>query len=595
MRRCSILLTILICFLSVTALHAADPAHKKQPPQAAQATIMLSLDDLKQAILPDVMEPDKKEWVANELEKFEKALLDKHQSRENKLQRKLDTVIVQNNELADHANRVIGFATLVITLFAAGAAFAFINLYEKTKQEAARMEQFYNEKIDEVVANLNQTSTAQLQELSSRSSSEIEKIEQAHTDALATLKNDLNDEHSALMDEFEHTYQTTLEDIEKNTESTLEKLTQKGELELVTLQEQMRNELQKSKEYFDDYTTQLTDAKQLISQAADTKQQLTQLQADFEQYNKLSQVQLEKLDKISQSTILPDSVKLESKALALANNGKWKEGLETATKALAIAPTQQLYEIAAVCANNYGAELQEDNKALAIENIQKALQLRSDAEEKYGLLPTPSYTNWAIALRLIAKLVKDPSSKKEYIQQAINLLHKASSASPTSSPLKRELGRSYTRLAIYFNEKDAALTAEKYFEEALELTLRDNKIASSFGSALVEMLSANLIPNDQIDELRNKATELLLQEESASPGINGYNLACLACMANDYDKCRDWLYHAVEKNVNVPSYKHIMDDPDFFPIHDKAWFHEITQLIKENKEVELQEKKISNA
>lgn len=180
MRRCFFLLTILACFFSVTVLHASDSTAKKQAqatanvqPPAAQATIMLTLDDLKQAILPEVMEPDKKEWLANELEEFQKEQIDARKKSIGELQTKIDNAITKSDNLADFSGHLIDVTALVITLFAAAVAFAFYNVFEKSKQEISKIQKFYEAGLKTTRETLKTESQAAINELKEMTENEL--------------------------------------------------------------------------------------------------------------------------------------------------------------------------------------------------------------------------------------------------------------------------------------------------------------------------------------------------------------------------------------------------------------------------------------
>lgn len=175
MRRCSILFAFLICFVSVTALHAADPAPKKQP-QATQATIMLTLDDLKQAILPDVMEPDKKEWVESRLENFTKTINDTLKQNLSVWELRIAKLEAQNESLTSRTQELLS----IITLLAGFAAFIVFNLHRKAKDEVETLKQFYKIELAELkrqtesaLLSIQKEGATQLSELVESASSEI--------------------------------------------------------------------------------------------------------------------------------------------------------------------------------------------------------------------------------------------------------------------------------------------------------------------------------------------------------------------------------------------------------------------------------------
>ena len=125
----------------------------------------------------------------------------------------------------------------------------------------------------------------------------------------------------------------------------------------------------------------------------------------------------------------------------------------------------------------------------------------------------------------------------------------------------KEGGEADALFAAAGEKYDAALKIKPDFHEAL----------NNWGVCLIDRARSKglEVSTDFLDQAWQKC-ELA---ESHFPGRGAYNLACIACLRNAQDDCRQWLKVCREYN-QLPAKEHLQTDADLENVRDLDWFQQ---------------------
>jgi len=116
-----------------------------------------------------------------------------------------------------------------------------------------------------------------------------------------------------------------------------------------------------------------------------------------------------------------------------------------------------------------------------------------------------------------------------------------------------------------------AQAGEKY-AAAVRIKPDMHEALYNWGTAL--LAQAKTKTGAEADGLFAQAEEKLLAAEQLRAGAGAYNLACVAALRGDHEKCREWLERALAAGT-LPSREHLMTDTDLKSVRNDAWFAEL--------------------
>ncbi|SIO25313.1 hypothetical protein [Halodesulfovibrio marinisediminis] len=561
MRRCFLILLVFFV-LSTSFAFANNGAQQIKIQQPSQPPIIISIGSPPaQASSVTSSKNEESTYHQQRTNDFKAEQLRKLKARFERLEKD-----IENNNKLQRLNKksfdqLISLVTFVITLFAAGAAFAFFNLFEKAKVESEKMKIFYADEMNSVH-----------EQFSKQAQEQAEKIEQANTSALEEFENKVNSEYERLFDEFEHKYQTTLHEIEERGKNTLIQLEKRGELEFITLQEKMRTSLKASEEFLAKYADEVAETKEMLSELQNNKGQFTP-------------EQLKILDEISHSETLPANLRTQSQLIRAFKNSDWKEALEIAEQLLEAAPTPSIHYYAAASAFNIGVNLH--NPQNRIPYFEKSIAFCKSALARYGTLSWEIYLNWANVYRAQAELVIKSNEQKELIlKEALKLLATAIEQQGSNIFIGIEQARILESLGKLptDNAKDFITKSDNLFEQLISENPDSYIPLARYGNSLLIRTKIKDCETEEYQKNINKACEVLLNAENLEEGSGSYDLACIASRNNDMDECKKWLEtYFANKFFELPA-DYIINDTDLANVHQEPWFNELIELAFKNKE-----------
>ncbi|GEM_PF-1798272 len=116
-----------------------------------------------------------------------------------------------------------------------------------------------------------------------------------------------------------------------------------------------------------------------------------------------------------------------------------------------------------------------------------------------------------------------------------------------------------------------ALAIEKY---SAALDVKPDKYDALNNSAIVSIHQAQTKTGRVRTRLLNRARKLCEQANDIQPGSGSYDLACIAALKGDAEKCAHWLRDSKAHDMNFPGCDHIAADKDFDAVRDSEAFRQ---------------------
>ena len=115
-------------------------------------------------------------------------------------------------------------------------------------------------------------------------------------------------------------------------------------------------------------------------------------------------------------------------------------------------------------------------------------------------------------------------------------------------------------------------SAVKKYKQALAIKSDDPDTLDNWGFLLMEQ--GKRARGKEASRLFAEAESKMLRAAEKSAGQT-YNLACLASLRGEVEKCREYLQHARSYHGMLPSAEHLRTDTDLDSVRGRSWFREI--------------------
>ena len=182
-----------------------------------------------------------------------------------------------------------------------------------------------------------------------------------------------------------------------------------------------------------------------------------------------------------------------------------------------------------------------------------------------------AYYNWGNALADLARL----KGEEELFWEAFKKYAEAVRINPDYHEAYNNWGNTLADLAKLKGEKEHFQEAFKKYAEALRIKPDKHEVYKNWGIGLMNLASLTG-DNNFLEE----ASEKLLKAEEIMEGLGAFNLACIASLRKESEKCRSWLAKAQETG-HLPSLKEINEESDFNNVRNENWFKEFLSKLEE--------------
>ena len=116
----------------------------------------------------------------------------------------------------------------------------------------------------------------------------------------------------------------------------------------------------------------------------------------------------------------------------------------------------------------------------------------------------------------------------------------------------------------------------KKYEKAIEFKEDFHQAYNNWGNTLLRLF--RVVGEDEQASVLQHAEKVLLKGEELFPSYCSYNLACVAALNKDSDKCKEWIEVCRKKN-RLPDLDHIRADKDLKYVRRRKWFKQLCQNL----------------
>ncbi len=190
---------------------------------------------------------------------------------------------------------------------------------------------------------------------------------------------------------------------------------------------------------------------------------------------------------------------------------------------------------------------------------------------------------WGVALSGQGKLLSGDSSKDMH-QQAIVKYEEALKFKPDMHDALYNWGVELSALAELTSGEEGKKLLEQALEkykEAVNVGPDKYKTLNNWGATLI--LLYRLVPKETRIKILNEADTVLKRGEGIQQGSCALNLACIAAIRDQKDKCKEWLSIGFEHG-KTPLRKELEKDIDFENVRNEPWFQEFLDAAEPESE-----------
>lgn len=523
--RCCFFILLLLSVLPTTFAFANDGTQQIQIQQQSQPPIVISIGSNSAQPSPVTnTAPKNNTYNQQRANDFKVEQLRKLKTRFERLEKDIENKNLLQKLNKESFDRLVTLVTFVITLFAAGAAFAFYSVFEKSKQEMAKIQSFYETELKatrKILKSESQTAISELKEMTEKE--------------LCNQRERLNES----------------EQLQKKKLQESKLLQQK----ITTVLEQQLHSIQDK-----DFLNTTADSKNTDNQPED--------------------MVIEENETLSDPTI-PISFKLLIQGRKLAREGFYEQGYEVACKAIEKNedPTKLLYYKTTIL---NALETIHNTEGLSnerkVEIYAHIVELYTTAQE-YGLkMEAFDFKYLGVAYKEIYILT--PANKD---QKLIELATEAFSQCLSTPVIEED-----DRCSIAFSAFDLARhTKDKLFlltltAQELEITMASNPDENE--KFLLGFTYYNLSFYYEKDEKENfiKNAIPLLKLDLA---MNHFTLGCCYAGLNDIANAR-YHFESISRRKQIPALDSVYNNKYLNKIIHEPWFQSIIEKYAPEDNVE---------
>jgi hypothetical protein len=221
------------------------------------------------------------------------------------------------------------------------------------------------------------------------------------------------------------------------------------------------------------------------------------------------------------------------------------------------------------------ADLEEDDE--------KERELLREACEKYAKAveadpkKVEAWSNWGVTLGQLADLGEDNEKERELRREACEKYAKAVEADPKNAGAWYNWGDALAKLADLEDDdgKERELLREEC-EKYAKAVEADPKMVIAWENMSAAFVQLAPQTSEERASLLDQAEQAALKAHELVPGKGVYNLACIAALRGNKEKCREWLEKAVGLQDGLTA-AHLEEDTDMGLVREEAWFKELLE------------------